>query len=154
MPLSSPVAFRLHEQKPNRVPVARLVFLFTTLPRVLPTVLLTLLVTACSGTAPAPKPQPEWRLVPEATVLVEDRQFFLYGRRLDSVTITVPASVTMVQGKPGNGGRVLSLHFRVMPLGKDSLAQGESVGLREVRVRTPDTSLVLPLKIVDEALPR
>ena len=112
------------------------------------------LLAACSGSAPAPKPRPEWRLVPEATVLAENRQFFLYGRRLDSVTITVPPSVTMVQGKPGNGGRVLSLHFRVMPLGKDSLAPGESVGLREVRVKTPDTSLVLPIKIVDEALPR
>lgn len=112
------------------------------------------LLAACSGSAPAPKPRPEWRLVPEATVLAENRQFFLYGRRLDSVTITVPPSVAMVQGKPGNGGRVLSLHFRVMPLGKDSLAPGESVGLREVRVKTPDTSLVLPIKIVDEALPR
>lgn len=113
-----------------------------------------ILLMACSGTTPAPKPQPEWRLIPEATVLAETRQFFLYGRRLDSVTITVPPSVTMVQGKPGNGGRVLSLHFRVMPLGKDSLAAGESVGLREVRVQTPDTSLILPIKIVDEALPR
>ena len=112
------------------------------------------LLAACSGSAPAPKPQPEWRLVPEATVLMENRQFFLYGRRLDSVTITVPPSVSMVQGTSANGGRVLSLHFRVSPLGKDSLAQGESVGLREVNVKTPDTSLVLPLKIVDEALPR
>jgi hypothetical protein len=112
------------------------------------------ILAACSGTAPEPKPQPEWRLVPEATVLVENRQFFLYGRRLDSVTITVPPSVTMVRGTSANGGRVLSLHFRVLPLSKDSLAQGESVGLRDVRVKTPDTSLVLPLKIVDEALPR
>lgn len=112
------------------------------------------ILAACSGTAPEPKPQPEWRLVPEATVLTENRQFFLYGRRLDSVTITVPPSVSMVRGKSANGGRVLSLHFRVSPLGKDSLAKGESVGLREVGVKTPDTTLVLPLKIVDEALPR
>jgi hypothetical protein len=140
-PIPIPIPFR--GPKSIRVPVTGLAAaLFTTL------------LAACSGTASAPKPQPEWRLVPEATVLVENRQFFLYGRRLDSVTITLPPSVTMVQGKSNNGGRVLSLHFRVMPLGKDSLAQGESVGLREVRVRTPDTSLVLPLKIVDEALPR
>lgn len=116
--------------------------------------LVSTLFASCSGTAPAPKAQPEWRLVPEATVLVENRQFFLYGRRLDSVTITVPPSVTMVRGTSANGGRVLSLHFRVSPLGKDSLAKGESMGLREVGVKTPDTSLVLPLKIVDEALPR
>jgi hypothetical protein len=112
------------------------------------------ILAACAGTAPAPKPQPEWRLVPEATVLTENRQFFLYGRRLDSVTLTVPPSVTMARGASANGGRVLSLHFRVSPLGKDSLAQGESVGLREITVKTLDTSLVLPIKIVDEALPR
>jgi hypothetical protein len=104
--------------------------------------------------------QPDWRLIPEATVLNQDRQFFLYGRRLDSVTVTVPPSVSLDQGPVSQGGRVLSLHFRVAPLakegkdGKDSLAAGESVGMREVRVKTPDTALVFQLKVVDEALPR
>lgn len=98
--------------------------------------------------------QPDWRLIPEATVLNQDRQFFLYGRRLDSVTVTVPPSVSMDKGPFSQAGRVLSLHIRVAPLGKDSLAAGESAGLREVRIKTPDTALVFQLKIIDEALPR
>ena len=98
------------------------------------------LFAGCSGSAPEPKPQPEWRLVPEATVLAENRQFFLYGRRLDSVTITVPPSVAMVRGKSANGGRVLSLHFRVLPWARTPWPKEESVGLREVGVKTPDTS--------------
>jgi hypothetical protein len=103
---------------------------------------------------PAPRLDPEWRLVPEATVLTEKRQFFLYGRRLDSVTVTVPPSVLMEKGALNSGGRVLSVHFRVSPLAKDSLADGESKGAREIRVRTPDTSVVFVLKVVDEAMPR
>jgi hypothetical protein len=142
MLMQIPFPFQFHGPKSIRVAIAGLA------------AAVLLLLAACSGTAPEPKPQPEWRLVPEATVLTENRQFFLYGRRLDSVTIAVPPSVSMVRGASANGGRVLSLRFRVSPLGKDSLAKGESVGLREVSVKTPDTSLVLPLKIVDEALPR
>ncbi|MDB5106594.1 MAG: hypothetical protein JWP91_4283 [Fibrobacteres bacterium] len=122
----------------------------------LSTALLTSQLASCSGTRedPAARVQAEWRLIPEATVLNEKRQFFLYGRRLDSVTVTIPPSVTMEKGDLNNGGRVLSLHFRVAPLAKDSLAAGESVGNREVRVKTPDTSLVFTIKVVDEALPR
>lgn len=119
-------------------------------------ILATLSLLACAGKDAGRDlhAQPDWRLIPEATVLHQDRQFFLYGRRLDSVTVTVPPSVSMDKGELSQGGRVLSLHFRVAPLGKDSLAAGESVGLREVRIRTPDTAIVFGLKIVDEALPR
>lgn|GEM_PF-2968494 len=121
----------------------------------LPSLAAAALLAACAGNeAAANHVQPEWRLVPEATVLLENRQFFLYGRRLDSVTITLPPSVAMDKGTVNPAGRVLSLHFRVAPLAKDSLAQGESVGKREVRVKTPDTSVVFTLKVVDEALPR
>jgi hypothetical protein len=125
-------------------------------PKAIPVVVLVsaLLLAACSSSVPAPRVDPDWRLVPEATVIGENRQFFLYGRKLDSVTLTVPPSVTVDKGAAGNGGRVLSLHMKVSPLPKDSLAAGESKGLREIGVRTADTSLVFPLKIVDEALPR
>jgi hypothetical protein len=114
------------------------------------------LLLACAGgdSARDLHARPDWRLIPEATVLNQERQFFLYGRRLDSVTVTVPPGVSMRKGQLSQGGRVLSLHFRVSPLGKDSLAAGESAGLREVRIKTPDTAMVFQLKIVDEALPR
>ncbi len=114
------------------------------------------LLASCSWfeSKPAPRLDPEWRLVPEATVLAEKRQFFLYGRHLDSVTVTVPPSVTMEKGALNSGGRVLSVHFRVSPLAKDSLADGESRGAREIRVKTRDTSVVFVLKVVDEASPR
>jgi hypothetical protein len=42
----------------------------------------------------------------------------------------------------------------VKPLAKDSLADGESVGRREVEVKTPDTTCTFTLKIVDEAVVR
>ena len=37
--------------------------------------------------------------------LVENRRFFLYGRRPDSVTFTIPPGMSMVQGRPNNGAR-------------------------------------------------
>src|SRR4051812_33376603 len=97
---------------------------------------------ACAVFAPprSPPVQPEWRLVPEATVLGENRQFFMYGRRLDSVTIKIPPALEMEEGAVSSKGRVKSFHFKVLPLAKDSLAQGEEVGIREVRVKTPDTA--------------
>lgn len=97
---------------------------------------------------------PEWRLIPEANALGQKRQFFLYGRRLDSAVVTVPPSVTLERGALNNGGRVLSLYMTVKPLAKDSLADGEAVGKREIRVKTPDTSCVFDLKIVDESVIR
>lgn len=98
--------------------------------------------------------QPEWRLIPEAIALGQKRQFFLYGRHLDSAMVKVPPSVILERGALNNGGRVLALYLTVKGLAKDSLADGESVGRREVDVKTPDTSLSFTLKIVDEAVAR
>jgi hypothetical protein len=140
---------------PNPIrPAARI---RTLLPGGCVSAVLSALLAACASSAPdnASAPiNPDWRLVPEATVLGEDRQFFLYGRRLDSVTVTVPPSVIAEQGAAGSQGRVRSFRFKVRPLAKDSLAKGEAVGEREVRVRTPDTSLVFKIKVIDEAHPR
>lgn len=114
------------------------------------------LLSSCAWFASEPplRVEPEWRLIPEATVLREKRQFFLYGRKLDSVTVTVPPSVWMEKGKLNPGGRVLSMHFKVSPLNKDSLKDGEAVGTREIGFKTPDTAFAVKLKVVDEALPR
>jgi hypothetical protein len=60
----------------------------------------------------------------------------------------------MEEGAVSSKGRVRSFHFKVMPLSKDSLAQGEEVGIREVRVKTPDTAVVFKIKVIDEAHPR
>jgi hypothetical protein len=98
--------------------------------------------------------EPEWRLVPEGTALGQRRQFFLYGRHLDSVRVSAPPSVSVEKGNPQPGGHALPLYLIVNALSKDSLAKGESVGGREIRVQTPDTSLTFKLKIVDESLPR
>ncbi|HKP95823.1 MAG TPA: hypothetical protein VJ385_08710 [Fibrobacteria bacterium] len=113
-------------------------------------------LSACSLLAPPLPPPlaPEWRLVPEATVLGEKRQFFMYGRKLDSVTVTVPPSLIMEQGAAASQGRVRSFHFKVLPLAKDSLAEGEEVGIREVRVKTLDTAVVFKIKVIDESHPR
>lgn len=129
------------------------------MPSILPAVLMAiaLSLSSCawfSSDKPELHVQPEWRLIPEAIALGQKRQFFLYGRSLDSVVVTVPPSISMERGALTNGGRVLSLYLTVRPLVKDSLAKGESVGKREVEVKTADTSLAFTLKVVDEAVDR
>jgi hypothetical protein len=123
----------------------------------LPALLLSLSISGCAWFASDKselRVQPEWRLIPEAIALGQRRQFFLYGRHLDSAVVTVPPSVILERGALNNGGRVLALYLTVKGLEKDSLAEGESVGKREVDVKTPDTSLTFTLKIVDEAVVR
>jgi hypothetical protein len=97
---------------------------------------------------------PEWRLVPEGTALSQRRQFFLYGRNLDSARLSAPPSVKVEKLEARKGGRALTLYLTVGALVKDSLAKGEAAGSREIRVETPDTSLVLRLNVVDEAFDR
>lgn len=114
-------------------------------------------LAGCASTAPGTAEshvEPEWRLVPEGTALGKRRQFFLYGRHLDSVRVTAPPSVSVEAGLPQPGARVLPIYMTVNALPKDSLAKGESLGAREIGIKTPDTSLTFKLKIVDEALPR
>lgn len=98
--------------------------------------------------------EPEWRLVPEGIALGQRRQFFLYGRHLDSVRVTAPPSVKVEQGVAQANGHAMSLYMTVNALSKDSLAKGESKGTREIGVTTADTALTFKLKVVDEALPR
>ena len=98
--------------------------------------------------------EPEWRLVPEGIALGQRRQFFLYGRHLDSVRVTAPPSVKVEQGVAQANGHAMSLYMTVNALSKDSLAKGESKGAREIGVTTADTALTFKLKVVDEAMPR
>jgi hypothetical protein len=112
------------------------------------------LFSSIGGTDPAPSVSPEWRLVPEATVVGQKRQFFLYGRRLDSAQVTVPPSILMEKGVLKPDGRVLSLYLTVSAVRPDSLGKGETLGARQVLVKTPDTTADFTLKIVDEAQPR
>ncbi len=117
----------------------------------------TLAMTGCAWIAPDPEPihvKPEWRFVPEATVIGQRRQFFLYGRHLDSARLAAPPSVLLERGALNEGGRVLTVYLTVKGVNPDSLARGESVGLREVDVKTPDTSVTFKFKVVDEAVQR
>jgi hypothetical protein len=113
-------------------------------------------LAGCAGPSASAGAQvdPEWRLVPEGTALEKRRQFFLYGRHLDSAKVSGPPSVAIEPGPLNPGGRVLALYLTVKPLAKDSLAKGEATGSRELQVKTPDTALTFKLKVVDEALPR
>jgi hypothetical protein len=109
---------------------------------------------ASASGASGPHVEPDWRLVPEGTALGKRRQFFLYGRHLDSARVSAPPSVTVETGLAQTQGRALPIYLTVSALSKDSLAKGETEGAREIRVRTPDTALTFRLKVVDEALPR
>lgn len=113
-------------------------------------------LSACSPASPKNQslPKEDWRLIPEATILGERRQFFLYGRGLDSAKVAAPPSVEAETGGLTNGNRVLSVYLKVLPLRKDSLAAGEKPGSREIRFTTPDTTVAFTVKVVDEALPR
>lgn len=116
--------------------------------------LLSLLGCASHNKELEPLSAPAWRLVPEAIVSGQKHQFFLYGRRLDSADITVPYGVQCEKGILKPDGRVLSLYLTVAPLRTDTLVRGEKKGLREITIKTPDTSAVFTLKVVDEAQPR
>jgi hypothetical protein len=118
--------------------------------------ILAVALTGCASRNSEPQPfaAPAWRLVPEATVIGEKRQFFLYGRHLDSAEITVTPTVTLEKGTLKPDGRVLSLYITTSPLRTDTLVRGEKLGSREIHIKTPDTSAVFTLKVVDESQPR
>lgn len=113
------------------------------------------LAACASRPAPAPgSPPVDWRLVPEATVLGDRRQFFVYGRRLDSARVTAADGVAIEQGWVKEDGKVLSLYLTVGPLGAgraDSAYLVDKPGLRKLRVETRDTVVFLPLKVLGEA---
>lgn len=100
--------------------------------------------------SPRPTPPIEWRLVPETTVLGDRRQFFIYGRKLDSVRVEAPAGVEVERGPVKSDGRVLSLYLKVDPWPADSTLLGKKPGSREIRVMSSDTLVTFSLKIVDE----
>lgn len=113
--------------------------------------LLASVLAACGGSAPrsTTSVDPEWRLVPAGTALGQRRQFFLYGRHLDSAAISAPPSVVVEKGEAKPGGRALPLYLTAHPASSPPAA-GEAVGSREIRVKTADTSLIFQLKVVDE----
>lgn len=123
---------------------------------VLSTLFALAVLSACAGRPePAPASSPvDWRLVPEATVLGDRRQFFVYGRRLDSARVTAVDGVAIEKGWVKEDGKVLSLYLTVGPLGAgraDNAYLIDKPGLRKLRVETRDTVVVLPLKILGEA---
>ena len=97
---------------------------------------------------------PAWRLIPEACVLGQRKQFFLYGRHLDSAQISGPPSVKIEKGDSKSDGRILSIYLTTTALNPAVPSYGEKKGVREIKVKTPDTSATFELKIVDEAQPR
>ena len=97
---------------------------------------------------------PAWRLIPEACVLGQRKQFFLYGRHLDSAEISGPPSVKIEKGDTKSDGRILSIYLTATAMKPTVPAYGEKKGIREIKVKTPDTSATFELKIVDEAQPR
>jgi hypothetical protein len=118
------------------------------------------LLSACSTRPDAAQASPpvEWRLVPQTTVTGDRRQFFVYGNGLDSAKAESHPGVRIEQGWVKPDGKVLSLYLTVAPLGDgrdgapdDSAALAGKPGLRKIRVRTADTVVVLPLKVLDEA---
>lgn len=97
---------------------------------------------------------PTWRLVPEACVLGQKKQFFLYGRHLDSAEISGPPSLKIEKGFTKSDGRILSVYLTASALNPAVPAYGEKKGIREVKIKTADTTATFELKIVDEAQPR
>lgn len=96
-----------------------------------------------------------WRLVPQTTVTTDRRQFFVYGERLDSARVFSDSTVTVERGWVKEDGKVLSLYLTVAPLAgsgyDDSTLAAEKPGQRKIRIETADTSVTLPLRVLDEA---
>ena len=111
-------------------------------------------LSACSSSRPGgSSPAEAWRLIPESTVLGERRQFFVYGRGLDSAQVTGPKSVTVEKGWLKPDGRVLSVYLTLSAIEDDSTALSDKPGARRIQVVTPDTSVTLKLKVLNE-IPR
>ena len=112
-------------------------------------------LTACATRPDSSQASPpkEWRLVPQTTVTADRRQFFVYGERLDSAKVTSAPGVKVEQGWVKEDGKVLSLYLTVAPLAghDDSTLTGEKPGSRKILVKTADTSVTLPLRVLDEA---
>lgn len=113
------------------------------------------LLCACAGgpAGPPASPPEDWRLVPEATVLTDRRQFFIYGRNLAAAKVSAHPSVKIEQGWVKPDGKVMSLYLEVARIQDDSTALGEKPGVRKVTVKTPDTSVTLTLKVMGETPP-
>jgi hypothetical protein len=111
------------------------------------------LAACASGGGPQGSPPLEWRLVPSTTVLGDRRQFFIHGKGLQGAEAVSDPSVTVEPGVAKGNGETYSLYLTVAPLGEraaDSTVLGEKPGLRKVRVKTPDTTVVFSLKVLDE----
>lgn len=112
-----------------------------------------LLPGCSSGRGPQESPPLEWRLVPSTTVLGDRRQFFVYGKGLQSAEAVSDPSVKVEAGAAKTSGEAFSLYLTVAPLGDraaDSTVLGEKPGLRKLRIKTPDTTVTLSLKVLDE----
>jgi hypothetical protein len=110
-----------------------------------------LMLWGCASTASnSSSPTEAWRLVPETTILGERRQFFVYGHGLDSAKVIAPSSVTAERGRVNPGGRAFSLYLKVDPIVDDSTALSDKPGRRTLKIRTPDTTVTLVLKVLDE----
>ena len=107
-----------------------------------------LIVGCASQSKLSPSPEAEWRLIPEATVAGEKRQFFVYGRGLDSAEVTAPAGVKAEKGWVKPDGKVLSVYIAVE--NRADSADGDKAGAREIKVKTPETSVTFKLKVLDE----
>jgi hypothetical protein len=109
-----------------------------------------LLLGCAEGGSLRQTPPEAWRLVPEATVLGERREFFIYGKGLAKAEVTAPQGTTVEKGWLNPDGRALAVYLKVEPITDDSTALGEKPGQRRIVVKTPDTTVTLPLKVLNE----
>ena len=99
----------------------------------------------------------EWRLVPQTVVTGERRQFFVYGKGLETAKATSHTGVAIEHGWVKPDGKVLSLYLTVAPFGEppdDSTALADKPGVRSIRISTADTAVTLRLKVLDESRDR
>ncbi len=112
--------------------------------------LASLFIGSCSHKPQRTSSPPPWRIIPETTIKHQRKQFFIYGKNLDHAELKTSASLTLEKGLVSNAGHVLEVFLIADTLAAQQNEIRELPGRRNIQVKTLDTLVNLPIRILQE----
>ncbi len=119
--------------------------------KVLVSIFILCLIYACIGIRQnviTPPKKKVWKINPTSTILGERKQYIISGRNLYSAEIIAGLSVTVEKGDITPDGGRLNVYLTMDSL--PSPASSDSLGVRIIQVRTLDTLVQFPVKVIGE----